>query len=183
MSEELNIPKADEVSEVMLAISLESVINPRREDGEDFARRARNEYMERLRENLPESMRDLVDTPEDSEETEHGIDADVFSGTFHGTVDVPTWLRIADGFCMDLDWVDEHNQDGSWAGRYRTDDPTEIPILPDDIEPTMGILTAEGIIPSVAIPHTDEGWGDFMGEPDLIASFYVAIRLKENDNA
>lgn len=182
--EGLTIPKASDVSEVMLAVSLESIV-PRiglasdQERNEHFAERARNDYMNRIRENLPEDMRDLVDIPEELEESEYDSEWEVFSGTFHGTVDVETWLKIADGFCLDIDWIDEYDEDGNWIGRYRTDDHNEIPVLPYDIEPTMGILTAEGLIPSVAIPNTDEGWGDFMGEPDLIASFYVAVRLKE----
>lgn len=41
------------------------------------------------------------------------------------------------------------------------------------------VLTYDGVIPAVAIEHTDEGWVSADGEPALIASFYVSIKVEQ----
>lgn len=175
------IPTLDKVDHLYLAIGVESIIQGEKEEDLHRARKAVEEYFgwredEQLA-RLAEYVSLELDEPEESE---YGIDDKVFYGEFFGTVTVQEWLRIQNHYCLDLDWVDDSEVSG-W--RYRTDDLPLIPAIPDRFEETMGILGPDGLIPAVNIPYTDEGWGEDGYEPALIASFYVAIAVKEEEEA
>jgi hypothetical protein len=71
---------------------------------------------------------------------------------------VEEWIQLADAYCIELE------------GRA----------VPERHTPTMGIITVEGLIPAVSIYGTDEGWNEGYYEPSLIASFYVAVLMKES---
>ena len=99
-------------------------------------------------------------------------DRDVYcvEGSAHLTLTPAEWLVASRGWCLDLDWTD----DG------RTYDPERIPALPaDQLTATLGILDETGVIPAVAVEGTQEGWGYGGYEPDVLASFYVALAVPD----
>lgn len=180
--DEREIPTLDRVESVALAISVESIVDERRgDDREEYARRAMREYLDRIRSNVDSETAARIDESDESDESDYDSEWRAYHGSFFGTVDVPTWLKIANDYCLDLDWIDERDDSGEWVGRYRTDDLSLIPAVPDDVVPTMGILghpdAGLGVIPAVAIEGTHEGWGDYSGEPILLVSFYVALSM------
>ena len=152
------IPKLSEVETVRLCISCECVIGARG-SGDRDPERDLQEYFKPIADVTGEDDPAGIVGPEESE---YDSEWQVFTGQFSGDLTAEQWERVARDYCLDL-------------GEYGEDDP---PALPDSFEPTMGILGYDGITPAVAIPHTDEGWGDFSGEPTLLASFYVALKLR-----
>ena len=111
------------------------------------------------------------------EESEFGTESLVFAGSVSVDVSPAEWLKISDAFCMELDYIPDPNNEGM---HYRTEDFSLIPALPEEITPTLGILSwKDGLIPAVAIEGTEEGWGSGGHEPCLFASFYVALALRQ----
>lgn len=117
----------------------------------------------------------LVDLGDDVEPSEY--DADVLAVCGNAFVDVTPaeWLTIADGYCLDLQWREHPDHAGQII---REDDWRLIPVLPADAAMPVDLLTVEGMIPAVAVPHTDEGWGVGGYEPTVVASFVVAVVMK-----
>lgn len=170
------IPTIDRVDTVRLAVSCESIVNTNLVDGEHLAARALRDYFAPIVDNIDEDRANLVDVDVDEPvESEYEPDWAVFAGSAFLDVTPDQWLAIADGYCLGLGlpWV--RVDDGYWGPRYHQ--RHRIPALPDTVEPTMGILDERGITPAVSIPYTDEGWDDFTHQPQLIASFYVALLL------
>lgn len=140
------------------------------------ARAAIRAYFLPLRDALDDDRLDLIDDDaEDVVRSEYDSDVLAVEGSAHLTVTPDEWLAIADGWLLDLDWIDDEN-----GGSYRTDDRAAIPALPDNIVPTLGILDETGVIPAVAIEGTDRGWGDGGYEPAMVASLYVALALHDD---
>ena len=177
------IPMLADVDTVRLAITCESIIDERRgDDAEDYARVALKHYASRITDVIGTEH---VDVGEEVEDSEYDSAWRAFHMSCFIDVTPEQWRDIADGFCMDLDWSewsdDEYARTG--RGRHKLDDMAHIPALPNrGLVDTMGILGADGITPAVAIEGTDEGWGDYSGEPILCASFYVALLLKSDED-
>lgn len=176
-----HVPMLIHVDTVRIAVSCESILDGRVPDPNDrdrWAQQSARDYAKRIADVIGWDLVDLSEEPEDSE---YDSEWQCYQVTAHADITPEQWLQLADGFCMEIDWIERgHDEEGRWLGRYRTSDYTEIPALPkDDIAPTMGILGVDGLTPAVAVQHTDEGWGMGGYEPVLIASFYVAIALKD----
>lgn len=169
------IPKLTDVDTVRLAVTCESWLDDRRgDDAEDYARTALKHYAAKIADVIGW---DYVDMGEELEDSEYDSSVQAFHMSCFVDVTPEQWLQIADGYCMDLQWITVTDEMGRKRG-VKLDDMTQIPAVPDDVVDTLGILGADGVTPAVAIEHTDEGWGDYSGEPILTASFYVALLMK-----
>lgn len=119
----------------------------------DRARTTIRDYLNPLHTALPDGdpRHDLVDdNADDIVRSQHTSDILCVEGSAHLTLTPDEWRTAADRWCLDLDWSDQ--------GRIH--DPAHIPALPADrIVPTLGMLAIDGLIPAVAIEHTDEGYG------------------------
>lgn len=160
------IPKLDEIEGVYVAVTCESLINgyetwPNEEVAEHesvLARKALFNYFAPLA-----RVKDyLAPTPDDIDldhvhPTEHGIEAHCYTWQVSTFLTVDEWVEVADWYGIELN------------GRA----------VPEEHGHTMGILSEYGHLPAVAIEGTDEGWNSGMWEPQLIASFYVAVLMKE----
>lgn len=134
------------------------------------ARQTLRDYFRPLRDVLTDDRADLIDDDaDDVVRSEHDAEVLAVEGSAHLTLTPDEWLAASHGWLLDLDWT----------GDGRTDNPSEIPALPDRIVPTLGILDADGITPAVAIEGTDHGWGYGGYEPTVVASFYVALALTD----
>ena len=158
------IPQLDEVDQVYIAITCESLIDEAHiaeadEEGRGAAElrawQSLRAYFAPLAAVRPEWAYDAdVDHIHQSEFT----DARCFVWQVGGWLTPDEWARISAG--------------------YLIDDVGHGQALPDDFVPTLGIITDEGHIPAVAIEGTHEGWGVGGYEPQLIPSFYVALAMK-----
>ena len=190
MTDTAAIPKLSEVTAVRLAITVEVwpyfPDAPHLYDGQDHsavadevvaslarARGTIRDYLRPLRDALPDDdPRAEVIDDDAAEVVPSDYDRDVYcvEGSAHLTLTPAEWLVASRGWCLDLDWTD----DG------RTYDPERIPALPaDQLTATLGILDETGVIPAVAIEGTQEGWGYGGYEPDVLASFYVALAVPD----
>ena len=195
----MTIPKLADVAVVRLAVSVECW--PTLPDGRslptDDDGNVLDYYVERLAEDVERALHnarlavrdylapiartvgaDAVDRGEDVEESDYDGSVLAFHGSAFVDVAPEQWLTISDGYGLDLDW--RELPDGP-PHAERIDDPADIPALPDEryLVPTLGILGADGLIPAVAIEGTEEGWGSYSHEPSLIASFYVALAMRD----
>jgi len=166
--ETTELPRREDVAGIRLAVSCEAIIqqHDRSEDPEDDdsaeAMTDLRHYFQPIRDALKDAETDLVSIGDEAEPSEYDGELEVVAGSFHGDVTLEQWDAIASGYGIDL-------AEGS--------------VLPEKFDPTMGILDGCGITPAVSIPYTDEGWGCFMREPALIASFYVAVALKSPEGS
>lgn len=177
--DDMEIPMLADIDTVRLAITCESIIDERRgDDAEDYARTALKHYASGVADVVGW---DHVDMTDDAEDSEYDSEWQAFTMSCFVDVTPEQWLQIADAYCLDLDWSEwsEEERAATGVGRHKLTDHAKIPAIPADYVPTLGILGADGITPAVAIEHTDEGWGDYSGEPILAASFFVALLMKD----
>ena len=153
------IPKLSEVAVIRLCITAESWVDSwydcdgNLETDNEAAKHEIDMYAAPLRATLPDRL-DVSDTPKESDYVE---DQQAYYLNFTADVTPEQWREIADGFGIDLE-----NEDG------------ELMALPSIcLVHTMGILGEDGITPAMAIEETEQG------SSRLIASFYVALFLKE----
>lgn len=180
-TDDMEIPMLADVTAVRLAITCESILDDRRgEDADDYARTAAKHYAAKLADVIGWEH---VDVTEDAEDSEYDSEWTAYHVSCFVDVTPDEWVKIADAYCLDLDWSEwsEEERAATGSGRHKLTDHTDIPAIPVDYVPTLGILGVDGITPAVAIEGTDQGWGDNSGEPILIASFYVALMLKGDD--
>ena len=156
------IPALEDISGVYVAVSCESLL----QDWKDIpseqvadaiamdAYRSLKDYFRPFASVRPE-LECTVD-PDHLEHSEHTGEA-CYAWQQDAFLSVEEWVQLADAYCIELD------------GKA----------VPVSHVPTMGIITAEGLVPAVAIEGTDEGWNVGYYEPSLIASFYVAVLMKE----
>lgn len=147
-------PNPDDVTGVLLAVKTEVLVH----DGvpELWALRVLKDYFRNISDVVGE---DAVWIAEEVEQSEYDRDLRCWAGEAFVEVEPDQWRRIAEGFQIDLE------DDG---------------ILPPDRDliPTLGTLTASGVIPAVCIEGTDEGWESSSYEPDVLASFFVSLRVR-----
>lgn len=155
-------PKEHEVELVKLAFSAESII----QDGwgESKAREALSDLTLPFKHVMGVEWceRHLWIEDDEAEESRDIEDAMVFASQVYAEVTVEQWKALASKWLIDLE-----------AGE----------VLPENVEQTLGIMTAEGVVPAVSIPGMDEGYGYGGYEPALIVSLYVAVLLKEGVEA
>jgi hypothetical protein len=160
------IPTLDEIEGVYVAVTCESIINgyetwPNEEVAEResvLARKALFNYfspLARVKAHLAPTEDDI--TLDHVHPTEHGIEAHVYTWQVSTFLNVEEWEQVADWYGIELDGL----------------------AVPERHVDTMGIISEYGHLPAVAIEGTDEGWNSGMWEPALLASFYVAVLMKE----
>lgn len=160
--DENELPTTDEVDHLFIAFDVEVV---RQHHAPLHLSRHRDlvlarEVMGRLTSVVGEDAADHIDDQLEPSEWNSELGY-TFGGKWSGTLTVDQWLQVARNFCLDLD-----------------DDQ----VLPDDAQPTLGILDAGNLIPAVSIPGTDDGWSpdvwsDGYYSPVVITSLYVAVAL------
>lgn len=147
-------PNPDDVTGVLLAVKTEVLVY---DDAEElWALRVLKDYFRNISDVVGE---DGIWIGEEVEQSEYASDLRCWAGEAFVEVELDEWREIAEAFRIDLE------DDG---------------ILPPDrdLVLTLGTLTAEGVIPAVCIEGTDEGWGSSSYEPDVLASFYVSLRVR-----
>lgn len=159
-----DIPRLDQVGAVYLAVTCESLIDDDSwqlgdEDGKAEAETIALGDLARYFGPLAAVRQGwAVDLDYDHiHRSESGLPYRCYTWQVGGYLTPEEWADVAAGYLLEL---------GDLA-------------LPEDHSQTMGIITEDGLIPAVAINGTDEGWNYGYHEPRLIASFYVALAVKE----
>lgn len=159
---ECAIPALEDIAGVYVVVSCESLLQdwkdiPSEEVADRIAMdayRSLKDYFKPFATVRPE-LECSVD-PDHLEHSEHTGEA-CYAWKQDAYLTVKEWVKLADAYCIDLE------------GRA----------VPERHTYTMGIITADGLVPAVSIDGTDEGWNSGYYEPSLIASFYVAVMMED----